>query len=209
MLPVGDGWQRVLGLSAGLGLAGRAARMSRPVRDPGVPVRLQAALEARVAAGAPGVVARIEAPRTGLTWDGAAGYLARGDSRALRPDDAFRAASVTKSVTATVAVRLAARDAWHSTSHWLTSLPLNCLTAGPPWMLFRAPHRANCSRTPQACLTTSPTTRHSPHGCAQTRAAPGARPSWWTMRLPTECRAFLPARALNTATPATWSPGSW
>jgi D-alanyl-D-alanine carboxypeptidase len=72
-----------------------------------VPARLQAALEARVAAGAPGALARIEAPRAGLTWDGAAGYLARGDSRALRPDDAFRAASVTKSVTATVAVRLA------------------------------------------------------------------------------------------------------
>ena len=69
--------------------------------------RLQAALEAQVAAGAPGAVARIEAPRAGLTWGGAAGYLARGDSRALRPDDAFRAASVTKSVTAAVAVRLA------------------------------------------------------------------------------------------------------
>jgi D-alanyl-D-alanine carboxypeptidase len=31
----------------------------------------------------------------------------RGSSRALRPDDAFRAASVTKSVTAAVAVSLA------------------------------------------------------------------------------------------------------
>ena len=70
-------------------------------------VRLQAALEAQVAAGAPGALARIEAPRAGLTWGGAAGYLARGNSRALRPDDAFRAASVTKSVTAAVAVRLA------------------------------------------------------------------------------------------------------
>jgi beta-lactamase family protein len=69
-----------------------------------VSAHLQAALEARGAAGA---VARIEAPRAGLTWDGAGGYLARGDSRALRPDDAFRAASVTKSVTAAVAVGLA------------------------------------------------------------------------------------------------------
>jgi D-alanyl-D-alanine carboxypeptidase len=40
-------------------------------------------------------------------WAGAAGYLARCSSRALRPDDAFRAASVTKSMTATVAVGLA------------------------------------------------------------------------------------------------------
>jgi D-alanyl-D-alanine carboxypeptidase len=69
--------------------------------------RLQAAVEAQVAAGAPGAVARVEAPGLGLSWAGAAGYLTRGDSRALRPDDAFRAASVTKSVTAAVAVRLA------------------------------------------------------------------------------------------------------
>ena len=69
--------------------------------------RLQAALEARVAAGAPGALARIEAPRAGLTWRGSAGYLAYGNRRALRPDDAFRAASVTKTVTAAVAVSLA------------------------------------------------------------------------------------------------------
>jgi D-alanyl-D-alanine carboxypeptidase len=69
--------------------------------------RLQAAVEAQVAAGAPGAVARVEAPGVGLSWAGAAGYLARGASRVLRPDDAFRAASVTKSVTAAVAVRLA------------------------------------------------------------------------------------------------------
>ena len=69
--------------------------------------RLQAAVAAQVAAGAPGAVARVEAPGGGLSWAGAAGHLARGESRALRPDDAFRAASVTKSVTAAVAVRLA------------------------------------------------------------------------------------------------------
>ena len=68
---------------------------------------LQPALEARVAAGAPGALARVEAPRLGLTWDGAAGHLARGESRALRPDDAVRVASVTKSVTAVAAVTLA------------------------------------------------------------------------------------------------------
>jgi D-alanyl-D-alanine carboxypeptidase len=72
-----------------------------------VSARLQPALEARVAAGAPGALARIEAPRAGLMWGGAAGYLGGNHSRALRPDDAFRAASVTKSVTAAVAVGLA------------------------------------------------------------------------------------------------------
>jgi hypothetical protein len=85
-------------VSAGLGLAGRAAHACRPLRGSAVSARLQAALEAQVAAGAPGALARIEAPRADLTRGGAAGYLARGDSRALRPDDAFRAASVTKSI---------------------------------------------------------------------------------------------------------------
>ena len=69
--------------------------------------RLLAALEAQVEAGAPGALARIEAPRAGLAWTGSAGRLTQGASRDLRPEDAFRAASVTKSVTAAVAVRLA------------------------------------------------------------------------------------------------------
>jgi D-alanyl-D-alanine carboxypeptidase len=69
--------------------------------------RLQGAVEERVAAGAPGALARIEAPHVDLAWEGSAGNLARVSSRPLRPDDAFRAASVTKHVTAAVAVRLA------------------------------------------------------------------------------------------------------
>jgi D-alanyl-D-alanine carboxypeptidase len=77
------------------------------LRDSATSARLQAAVEAQVAAGAPGALARIEAPSAGLTWAGSAGHLVRGKSRALRPDDAFRAASVTKSVTAAVVVRLA------------------------------------------------------------------------------------------------------
>jgi D-alanyl-D-alanine carboxypeptidase len=75
--------------------------------DSAASARLQAALEAQVTAGAPGALARVEAPRAGETWSGSAGQLARGKSRALRPDDAFRAASVTKTVTACAAVRLA------------------------------------------------------------------------------------------------------
>jgi D-alanyl-D-alanine carboxypeptidase len=42
-----------------------------------------------------------------LAWGGAAGYLARDKSRAVRPDDAFGVASVTKNMTAVVAVKLA------------------------------------------------------------------------------------------------------
>jgi D-alanyl-D-alanine carboxypeptidase len=75
--------------------------------DSAVSARLRAAVEARVAAGAPGALARIEAPRAGLTWGGSARRLALGKGRGLRPDDAFRAASVTKSVSAAVVVRLA------------------------------------------------------------------------------------------------------
>jgi D-alanyl-D-alanine carboxypeptidase len=82
-------------------------RRGESLRDSAVPARLQAAVEAQVAAGAPGALARIEAPSAGLVWSGAAGYLAHGKSRALRPDDAFRVASVTKSVTAAVTLRLA------------------------------------------------------------------------------------------------------
>ena len=69
--------------------------------------RLQAALENQISAGAPGTLASIEAPGAGLVWTGSAGSLAREESRSLRPDDAFRIASVTKNVTAAVAVRLA------------------------------------------------------------------------------------------------------
>lgn len=75
--------------------------------DSDVSHRLQSAVEAQVAAGAPGALARVEAPRVGLVWAGSAGYLARDGGRALGPGDAFRVASATKSVTAVVVVRLA------------------------------------------------------------------------------------------------------
>ena len=68
--------------------------------------QLQAALESQVAAGAPGALARLDVPRARLIWAGAAGRLAHGD-RALRATDAFRAASVTKHVTAVIALKLA------------------------------------------------------------------------------------------------------
>jgi D-alanyl-D-alanine carboxypeptidase len=59
-----------------------------------------------VSAGAPGAVARVETSHSDRCWAGAAGRLAHDDPRKLRADDAFRIASVTKHVTATVAVML-------------------------------------------------------------------------------------------------------
>jgi D-alanyl-D-alanine carboxypeptidase len=75
-----------------------------------VSARLQAALEDQIMAGAPGALACIEAPGARLEWAGSAGRLGRAHGRTLRPDDAFRAASVTKSVTAAVALRFARDD---------------------------------------------------------------------------------------------------
>src|SRR5437763_5820764 len=148
---------------------------SRPLRDPAVSTRLQAAVEAQVAAGAPGALARIEAPRAGLMWDGSAGYLARGSSRALRPDDAFRAASVTKSATAAVAVRLAHQGRLALDEPLADQLAPELLAR---WRaldtLARTTPRQLLTHT--AGLPTTSPTRRSPHGCVRTRAAPGARP---------------------------------
>jgi D-alanyl-D-alanine carboxypeptidase len=83
----------------------------RPLRwEAPASVRMQTALEDQVSAGAPGALARVEAANGGLMWAGAAGRLARGEGRNLRPDDPFRAASVTKTVTAALALRLAQED---------------------------------------------------------------------------------------------------
>lgn len=67
---------------------------------------LQAALDERAAAGSPGAIIAIDAPELGCSFSEASGLFARGQPRALRPNDAFRAASVTKAVTAATAVRL-------------------------------------------------------------------------------------------------------
>ena len=68
---------------------------------------LHNALEAQVKAGAPSALGRIEAPGAGLAWAGTVGQLARDEGRPVQPDDAFRIASVSKSVTAAATVRLA------------------------------------------------------------------------------------------------------
>jgi D-alanyl-D-alanine carboxypeptidase len=73
---------------------------------------IQAALDACVAAGAPGALIAVDAPGLGFAFTGASGLFQRGQSRRLRPEDPFRAASVTKAVTASTAVRLAAESRW-------------------------------------------------------------------------------------------------
>jgi hypothetical protein len=54
--------------------------------DSAASARLPAALGAQVAAGAPGALARIDAPPAGLDWAGSADQLERGRSRPLRPE---------------------------------------------------------------------------------------------------------------------------
>lgn len=56
---------------------------------------------------APGIILQIEAPYHNLKWTGASGYFARGSTRKLTALDAFRLASVTKTVTAATLLKLA------------------------------------------------------------------------------------------------------
>lgn len=74
---------------------------------------LEAALHAQIAKGCPGAVLEISAPSLGFSFSSAQGLYDRNGSRPLRISDAFRAASVTKAVTATLAVYLAANHYWH------------------------------------------------------------------------------------------------
>lgn len=88
---------------------------------------VQAALDRCVAAGAPGAIMAIDAPSLRIAFSGASGLFARGQSRPLRPEDPFRAASVTKAVTAATAVRLAAQGRWGLDSPITTFLPPNVI----------------------------------------------------------------------------------
>lgn len=68
--------------------------------------RLQGVLDDQ-AGGDPGIMLAVEAPSLGLGWAGATGRFALTEDRPLSPDDPFRAASVTKAVTAATVLRLA------------------------------------------------------------------------------------------------------
>ena len=84
---------------------------------------IQAALDECVAAGAPGAIIAINAPPLGIAFSGSSGLFAKRHSRPLQPDDPFRAASVTKTVTAATAVRLAAEGHWELDSPITPFLP--------------------------------------------------------------------------------------
>ncbi len=73
---------------------------------------LETALHEQIATGCPGVILEISAPSLGFTFSEAQGLYARDDSQPLRTSDAFRAASITKAVTAALAVYLAANQHW-------------------------------------------------------------------------------------------------
>jgi hypothetical protein len=124
-----------------------------PLSDSVLSARLQAAVEGQVQSGAPGALARLEAPRAELAWAGAAGHLSRNGSRTLRPDDAFRVASTTKNVTAAVAVRSPPRGNWLSTKRSGNSSPPSRCTTGASGRTCRAGRHVSCSRTPPACPT--------------------------------------------------------
>ena len=82
------------------------------VDDATIAANLTAALQEQVQSGCPGAILDVSAPSLGFSFLGAQGLFDRQDSRQLRPDDGFRAASVTKAVTAVTAVRLAAEQRW-------------------------------------------------------------------------------------------------
>lgn len=84
---------------------------------------LEAALQEQLAAGCPGVILEIHVPRCGFAFSGAQGLFARHGSQRLRPQDLFRSASVTKAVTATLAVYLAANQHWDLDDPIATYLP--------------------------------------------------------------------------------------
>lgn len=86
-------------------------------------IRFQAALDAAVAAGAPGAVVSVQAPSLGVMFCGASGRFAADSDRALDAADPFRAASVSKAVTSAAAVRLASEGVWSLDSPVAPFLP--------------------------------------------------------------------------------------
>jgi D-alanyl-D-alanine carboxypeptidase len=89
--------------------------------------RIGEAIEEQLAAGCPGVILEIDAPRLGVVMREARGVFARGEARPLLVGDGFRAASVTKAATAAVAVGLAARGRWRLDDSVATYLPADLI----------------------------------------------------------------------------------
>ena len=73
---------------------------------------IEAALHEQVVSECPGAILEISAPSLGFAFSEAQGLYVRNGMRPLRTNDLFRSASVTKAVTATLAVHLAANRYW-------------------------------------------------------------------------------------------------
>ena len=73
----------------------------------------EAALHEQLASECPGAILEISVFSLGFAFSEAQGHYVRNVSRPLRTNDLFRSASVTKSVTATLAVYLAANRYWN------------------------------------------------------------------------------------------------
>ena len=91
--------------------------------DVNTAAQFETALRQQVESGCPGVVLTVSAPRMNCFYSGACGFFARDSARNIDPNDAFRVASVTKAITATTAVRLAAMNRWGLDDPLSTILP--------------------------------------------------------------------------------------
>ena len=100
------------------------------MRSKDVRSRLRPALDEQIASGCPGVILAVDSPRLGLRFADSAGAFERGGDRVLEPEDAFRAASVAKAVTAAVAAKRAEEGLWSLDDSIARHLPgdiLDCL----------------------------------------------------------------------------------
>jgi len=67
---------------------------------------LERIVERAAGGDGPGAILSVTAPTRGVDWRGAAGFFARGSNERLRATDGFRIASMSKTFTATVVMRL-------------------------------------------------------------------------------------------------------
>jgi len=100
-----------LAFAAPRGTAAARTAASAPAGRATLAADLRRALDQTAATSPriPGLLLRVEAPRLGLSWSGAAGLAARATGRRLAPGAAVRVASVTKTFTAAAVLRLAER----------------------------------------------------------------------------------------------------
>ena len=162
---------------------------------------VQRLLDQLVAAGAPGAAGWVVDERGGL---GAASGLADLETgRPMAPGLRFRAGSMTKSLVATVVLRLVAEGAAVAVGH------RGAAAAGGSWRMATGSPSASCSTTPAASPTTGRRSSRRCTGPGRDACGPGL-PRSWSPWWPTSRRPSAPARPGRTPTPATsCSAWSW